>query len=86
MTHLGSTKHVSRLLPMNIMKMVIWEISYFLSVHRNKGTFDKLSTSQGKEKSTEEVETFLKDKMVTEYEFYNYIKKKLANQVSKIFH
>ena len=36
------------------------------------------------EKSTQEVETLIKDQLITEYEFYNYIKQRLAGQAQTL--
>ena len=44
----------------------------------------KHSSFQEKEELIQKVESILKDQLITEYEFYNYIKHRLAHQVTAL--
>ena len=83
MTNLEETKLVSFIDKKNF-NFVAFEIGCPVSVHSNRQAYSEHSPSQGVEKSTQEVETVIKDQLITEYEFYNYIKRRLAGQATAL--
>ena len=60
------------------------EIYWLVSVHFNKQSYSEQSQTRDKENSTQEVETIIKDQLITEYEFYNYLKRRLAYQAKAL--
>jgi len=50
----------------------------------NKQSYSEHSPTQYKENSIQEVENIIKEQLLTEYEFYNYIKGRLASQAKAL--
>ena len=63
-----------------MVNIVYFEIYWLVSVHNNKQSY----SSQDTEESKQEVESIIKDQLITEYEFYNYIKGRLASQANAL--
>ena len=53
-------------------------------MHKNKQSYSKDTSAQEEEDYYQEVENMIKDQLITEYEFYNYIKQRLASQAKAI--
>ena len=75
MTNLEEIKLVSIYSSFVLYIIEPFEIYWTVSVHSNKQNLDR---------SDREVETIIKDQLITEYEFYNYIKQRLARQAKKL--
>ena len=75
MTNLEEIKLVSIYSSFVLYIIEPFEIYWTVSVHSNKQNLDK---------PDREVETIIKDQLITEYEFYNYIKQRLARQAKKL--
>ena len=85
MTGLGETKHVSIEYDINCSLIdLAYNIYWHFIVHKNKQSYSKDSSAQEKEDSYQEIEGIIKDQLRTEYEFYNYIKQRLASQAKAI--
>jgi len=54
------------------------------ALHKNKQSYSEDSSAQEMEDYYQEVESIIKDQLITEYEFYNYIKQRLASQAKTI--
>ena len=67
-----------------LIHIVGYEIYWHVSVHRNKQSYSEHSQTQDKENSVQEVEKIIKDQLITEYEFYNYLKQRLASQAKAL--
>ena len=75
MTNLEEIKLVSMYSSFVLYIIEPFEIYWTVSVHSNKQNLDR---------SDREVETIIKDQLITEYEFYNYIKQRLARQAKAL--
>ena len=75
MTNLEEIKLVSIYSSFVLYIIEPFEIYWPVSVHSNKQNLDK---------PDREVETIIKDQLITEYEFYNYIKQRLARQAKAL--
>ena len=75
MTNLEEIKLVSMYSSFVLYIIEAFEIYWTFSVHSNKQNLDK---------PDREVETIIKDQLITEYEFYNYIKQRLARQAKAL--
>ena len=75
MTNLGETKLVRTVNSYRGCNEIYW----LVSVHFNKQSYSEHSQTRDKE-----VETIIKDQLITEYEFYNYLKRRLASQAKAL--
>ena len=62
----------------------VFGIYFLVSVQDNKQSYSEHSPTQYKENSIQEVENIIKEQLLTEYEFYNYIKGRLASQAKAL--
>ena len=56
-----------------------WQIIYFHSVQKNRQSYSKQE-----EEEEEELEAIMKNQLVTEYEFYSFIKQRVLDQAKTL--